>query len=200
MASTLGSTEAWRMNSSTERGERRVGVVHQHVALAELAEEVDLLVVVAGQAGLGDRHPHRVLQVGPVDAVHRPQPAEVDRPDVRGRRRRRRRRARAASSSRISSDIVVVDLEAHGPAEAAAAQLDLDRGEQVVGLLLLEGEVGVAGDPEGEVALDLHAGEERVEVGGDDLLERHEPLAVGHHHEPGQQQRHLHPGEAALAG
>ena len=45
-----------------------------------------------------------------------------------------------------------VDLEAHGPAEAAAAQLDLDRGEQVVGLLLLEGEVGVAGDPEGDGA------------------------------------------------
>ena len=45
-----------------------------------------------------------------------------------------------------------VDLEAHGPAEAAPAQLHLDRGEQVVGLLLLEGEVGVAGDPEGVVA------------------------------------------------
>ena len=94
----------------------------------------------------------------------------------------------------------MLDLEAHGPAEAAAAQLDLDRGEQVVGLLLLEGEVGVAGDPEGVVALDLHAREQRVEVGGDDLLERHEALAVGHHHEPGQQQRHLHPGEAPLVG
>ena len=42
----------------------------------------------------------------------------------------------------------VLDLEAHGPAEPAAAQLHLDRGEQVVGLLLLEREVGVAGDAE----------------------------------------------------
>ena len=50
------------------------------------------------------------------------------------------------------------------------------------------------------VALDLHAREELVEVGGDDLLEGHEALAVGHHHEAGQQRRHLHPGEAALAG
>ena len=39
----------------------------------------------------------------------------------------------------------------------------------------------------GVVALDLHAGEELVEVGGDDLLERHEALAVGHHDEAGQQ-------------
>ena len=38
----------------------------------------------------------------------------------------------------------MVDLEAHGAAEAPAAQLHLDRGEEVVGLLLLEGEVGVA--------------------------------------------------------
>jgi hypothetical protein len=48
------------------------------------------------------------------------------------------------------------------------------------------------------VALDLHAGEQLVEVGGDDLLEGHEALAVGHHHEPGQQVGHLDPGEAAL--
>ena len=95
---------------------------------------------------------------------------------------------------------VGADLEAHGPAEPAAAQLDLDRGEQVVGLLLLEGEVGVAGDPEGVGGLDLHAREQLVEVGGDHLLEGHEALAVGHHHEPGQQVGHLHPGEAALAG
>ena len=52
----------------------------------------------------------------------------------------------------------------------------------------------------GNVALDLHAGEQRVEVGGDDLLERHEALAVGHDHEAGQQQRHLDPGEAARLG
>ena len=92
-----------------------------------------------------------------------------------------------------------VDLEPHGPAEPPAAQLDLDRREQVVGLLLLEGEVGVAGDPERVCCSTSMPGEELVEVGGDDLLERHEALAVGQHHEPGQQRRHLHPGEALLA-
>ena len=96
---------------------------------------------------------------------------------------------------------VGVDLEAHGPAEPAAAQLHLDRGQQVVGLLLLEGQVGVAGDPERRGARPTSMpGNSGVEVGGDHLLERHEALAVGHDHEAGQQRRHLDPGEAALAG
>ena len=129
--------------------------------------------------------------------MQRPQPAEVERADalVDG----------VVVEVELADEQLAhlggdpgVDLEAHGRAEAAAAQLDLDRGEQVVGLLLLEREVGVAGDPEGEGLHDLHAREQLVEVGGDDLLERHEALAVGHDHEAGQQRRHLHPGEAAL--
>ena len=47
---------------------------------------------------------------------------------------------------------------------------------------------------------DLHAGEQLVEVRGDHLLERDEPLAVGQHDEAGQQRRHLDPREAPLAG
>ena len=85
------------------------------------------------------------------------------------------------------------DLEAHRPPEAAPAQLHLDRGQQVVGLVLLEHEVGVARHPERVVLADHHVGEQRRQLGGDDLLERHEPLAVGHHHETGQQRRDLHP-------
>ncbi len=45
----------------------------------------------------------------------------------------------------------------------------------------------------------VHAREQLVEVVRDDLLEE-EPLAVGHDDEPGQQRRHLDPGEAALVG
>ena len=74
-----------------------------------------------------------------------------------------------------------------GLPEAAAAQLHLDGDQEVVRLVLFEGEVGVAGDPEGVVVADGHAGEQRVQMGGDDLLERHEALAVGHDHETGQQ-------------
>ena len=67
------------------------------------------------------------------------------------------------SSSDLSAD-VVLDLEADGLAEAPAAQLHLDGREQVVGLLLLDGEVGVAGDPERDVVDDVHPGEQLVEV------------------------------------
>ena len=95
---------------------------------------------------------------------------------------------------------VGADLEAHGPAELPATQLDLDGGEEVVGLLLLEGEVGVAADAERGGGLHVHPREQLAEVGGDHLLERHEPLAVGHHHEPRQQVRHLDAGEPPLAG
>jgi len=47
------------------------------------------------------------------------------------------------------------------------------------------------------VVLNLEAGEQGAEMAGDDLFQRDVALAVGHHHEAGQQQRHLHPGEAA---
>ena len=82
-----------------------------------------------------------------------------------------------------------LDLEAERLAEAAAAQLHLDGHQQVVGLVLLEGQVGVAGDPERMVVADRHAGEEGSEVGRDDLLEGHEALAVGHDDEAGQGRR-----------
>ena len=65
-------------------------------------------------------------------------------------------------------------------AEAAAAQLVLDRAEKVVGLVR-DGEVRVARDPEVVVAQDLHAREERVEVARDDPLERHEDVLADLH-------------------
>ena len=61
----------------------------------------------------------------------------------------------------------------HDLAEAAAAQLVLDRLQQVVGLVG-DREVGVAGDAEDVVVDDLHAREQRVEVVGDHVLERDE--------------------------
>ena len=65
-----------------------------------------------------------------------------------------------------------LDLEPDDLAEAALAQLLLDRHQQVGRLFLLDREVGVARDPEEVVLEDLHAREQRVEVGGDDLLEQ----------------------------
>ncbi len=94
----------------------------------------------------------------------------------------------------------LADLEPHGSAELAPSKLDLHRRQEVVGLLLLEGEVGVAAHPEGVGGLHLHAREQLAQMGGDDLLQRHEPLTIGHHHESGQEVRDLDPGEAPLAG
>ena len=70
-------------------------------------------------------------------------------------------------------------LDTHGSAESAAAQLHLDRGEQVVGVFVLQGQVGVAGDAEDGVLLDDHADEQAVQLRGDQLLGRQEAHAVG---------------------
>ena len=99
---------------------------------------------------------------------------------------------------------VLGDLEAHRRAEATPGELLLQGGEQVLDVVLLDLEVLVAGDPEGEVLADLHAREELVQVRGDDVLEGNEPCLVeaGQRqvgrldlHEAGQQQRHLDAGE-----
>ena len=85
--------------------------------------------------------------------------------------------SRTSRSSTLRVD-VLLDLEPHRRAEAAAQQLLLQRGEQVLGVVLLDLEVLVAGDAEGVVLQHLHAGEELVEVARDDVLERHEALAL----------------------
>ena len=52
---------------------------------------------------------------------------------------------------------VVLDLEADRLAEPTTTQLHLDRGEQVVGLLVLDGQVRVAGDAERDAVDHVHA-------------------------------------------
>ncbi len=172
-------------------------MVDQHVALAQHGEELGGLVRRGGQPGRCHRRPRLAVQVGAVQGVDAPQPAQVERgrdpedavgPDLE------------LGGQQVDELLahVGLDLEPQGLAEAPAAQLHLDGDQQVVRLVLLEGEVGVAGDPEGVVVADRHAREQRVEVGGDDLLERHEALAVGHDHEARQRRRHLDPGDATL--
>ena len=55
------------------------------------------------------------------------------------------------------------DLEPDDVAEAAAAELELDRFQQVVGLVG-DLEIGVAGNAEERALEDLHVGEERRQV------------------------------------
>ena len=63
----------------------------------------------------------------------------------------RRRMCRVAGRHRA------LDLEPHRLAEAAPAELLLDGQEQVVRLVLLDRQVGVAGHPEQVRLEDLHA-------------------------------------------
>ena len=91
-----------------------------------------------------------------------------------------------------------LDLEADRLAEAAPAKLLLDGQEEVVRLVLLDRQVGVASDPEQVRLEDLHAAEQEVEVGLDDLVEQHEGQRRDLD-EAGQDLGHLDPGEPALA-
>ena len=179
------------------RGERVVGVVDQHVALSEHGEELVRIVRGRGETGRRHRGPGLGVEVGAVERVHAPQPAQVERC--------------ADAEDAVAADFELggeevdelvahagLDLEAQRLAEAAPAELHFDRDEEVVGLVLFERQVGVAGDPEGVVVADGHAREERVEVGRDDLLERHEALAVGHDDEAGQRRWDLDPCDAPL--
>ncbi len=93
----------------------------------------------------------------------------------------------------------LLDLEAYRWPEPAPQQLLLERGQEVLGVVLLDLDVLVAGDPERVRLEHLHAREEPLEVGADDVLERHE-AGVAEGHEAVEGRRHLHPGEVLLAG
>ena len=73
----------------------------------------------------------------------------------------------------------------------------LDRRHEVPGLVLLDVEVGIAGDPERMRLDDLQAGEEDVQVRGDDLLQRDVGVGV-HGHEAREDLGNLDTGEALL--
>ncbi len=138
-------------------------MVHQDVALAQHREEVGRLVAGVGQPRRGHGRPRLLVEVGAVELVDAPQPPEVER--------------RGDLVTVLGAEVELVHqhvahvvgdvgghLEAHGPPEPAPAQLHLHRRQQVVGLVLFEHEVGVAGHPEGVVLPDHHVGEQRRQL------------------------------------
>ena len=161
-------------------GEAVVGVVQQHVAPAEGAEDV---------AGLGRLHLVQVavgagqelgeLQLGPVQVGHDRQPAQVQRlgqpVDLLGHHVQLAQQQLGVVVGRV-----VGQLQAHGRAEPATQQLPLQGLEQVLRVVLLHLQVLVAGDPERGVADHVHAGEQHRQVGGDHVLQRDErgPVVV----------------------
>ena len=113
--------------------------------------------------------------------------------------------------SRTWSSISVSTSRRTGGPKRRRESSRLQRREEVLVVVLLDLEVLVAGDPEGEVLADLHPREELVQVRGDDVLERDEPgvVHVGQRRlvragldaqEARQHRRHLDPREVLLAG
>ena len=146
----------------------------------------------------GDGRPGLVLQIGSLDLEQLPQEAQVDGRSVERDVLRCQFELPDEQAQQVVAH-VVRDLEADRPLEAAPAQFHLDRFEQVVGLFLLEREVGVAADAERCPLLDDHADEQAVELGGDQLLDRQEASAA-ERHQTGEDARHLESGETAVAG
>ena len=173
--------------------ERLVRVLNENITSSDLGEDVDRFV--AGLQSWVDN----ALPLGPTQS----RAFDVGDLAERGRIKRRssdidRRRVEIEFANQEVEHLVghrCTHLEAGGTAEPAPPQLVLDRREEVVGLVERIGKVGIAGDAEGVVLLHLHAGKQLVEVGGDDLLERHETIGVVDPEPSGQRVRDLHPGE-----
>ncbi len=137
------------LHERLDRGrERVVGVMHEDVAPPDRREHVGRPLGRL-QRRRGDRRPRIVLQIGPVEPSEEPQVAERRGATPPRRPASRRRPSSRIRSWRISSLIVGVDLEAdRRRAALPPLQHGLDRGEQVVGLVFLDLDVGVAGHAE----------------------------------------------------
>ena len=159
------------------RRERVVGVVDQHVLAVEHRKDARLLLPLdRGEGRWDQRGPRLVVQLGPVEAVDGPQaveaqgagePVDVVGPQAELLGEPLDRTLRGPG----------IDLEAHHREEAPAAQLLLEGQQQVVGGVVIEGQVGVAGHPEDARLTDVHAREQLVDEGHQGLLEGDEAVA-----------------------
>ena len=91
------------------------------------------------------------------------------------------------------------DLEAHHAREATLAQLPLDGLQQIVGILLIGLDLGVARHAERQHLQDLHAREELVQVVLDEFLQRRVAARAGHLIQARRDLGHLHAREQLLA-
>lgn len=145
--------------------------------------------------GAGDEL--RVLQLGAVETVDAEEAGEVQRAGERVDLRL----ADLQLADEEVQDLAVhalLDLQADGRAEAAPHQLLLEGLEEVLRVVLLHLQVLVAGEAEGVVLQDLHAGEQLFQMGGDDVLDG-DVAARGRLQEAGEQRRDLDAGEVAVA-
>jgi hypothetical protein len=176
-------------------------VVHEHVALAQRGEHA-LGHLALGEPRMGGRHVPAVLQVRSVHPVHLPERGQVEQP----RHPEHRARAHVQLGHQQVEHVRrggVGHLQPHRRAEPAPGQLPLQRLQQVLVPVLVDLDIGVAGDPEQVVLDHLHAREQQLQMRRDQLLQRQERggpvvrvgVGAAGHDEPGHVVRHLHPGE-----
>ncbi len=96
----------------------------------------------------------------------------------------------------------LADLQAHRRSEPPPGELALQRLQQVLVAVLLDLDVGVAGDPEDVVGADLEPREQLRQVRADELLDRQvgRRLGAADRHEAADVVGHLDPGEVVDAG
>ena len=199
IARTSGSSAACSTKASTDAENDVVGVVHEHVAAPDGANTS------AGRRPTARRR--RVIgahgssfRSGRSSAGEGPQAPRASGLPAR-RPATRRPRARASAARRTSSAHRRVDLEPDAVAPRCRRWSTVSIAASRSSASSSSTSTSASRVTRKTCSLDdLHAGEELVEVGGDDFLERHEALAVGEGDEARQQRRDLHPGEPALAG
>ena len=196
---TSGSSAAWEMNRSTEAVNDSYGWCRKMSPARIWANRSTGSSSSVGRRRSGTTGTYeRCLEVRAVEVGELPQGGEVHHPgDLE--------RVLVADVDALHQDLAgelghrALDLEPHGVAEPPAPHLLLDREQEIVRLVLLDRDVGVAGHPEQVRLDDVHAPEQLVEVRLDDLVEEHE-LVAPDREQPGEQGRDLDPGEPVLAG
>ena len=182
-----------------DRGrERVVRVMGEDVARAQHRKQVRHLGRDSAQSRLCGRRPHLCLEIRAVELRQDEQAAHVEQAielvHVAGLQLEltRQQLEHLCRHARV-------DFEAnHARMTPAASQLRLDRSEEIFGVAVHIVEVAVARDPERKVTHDLHPREQRLQVQGDHIFERHVSLAFDQRDEARQHGRDLDPREPLL--
>ena len=177
MASTFGSAAACSMKRCTLVENEWYGWCTRMSHVAQPVEDAARHLAV-GELRVGGRHERAVLEVVAVAlAVDLPQRGQVEQAG-------HPQHVLAVHVELADQQVEHVvgdrggDLEADRRAEPAPGQLALQGLQQVLVAVLVDLQLGVAGDPEQVALEDLHAGEELVEVDRDELLDGQEAHAA----------------------
>ncbi len=171
-------------------------MMDQHVLAADDREDARLLLTLHRGEGSGHQGgPGLVMEIRTIEGVDGPQAVEPERT------------GEPVDVVRTETQFVGeafdgplrgagVDLQADHRQEAAAAEFLLEGQQQVVGSVVVEGQVGITGDPEDAGLPDIHPREQLIDEGHQGLFQRDEPVAPGQREEAGHIGGDLDPGEA----